>query len=200
MYFIANLQPKLPDSHYEKYGFLTNEQKKIIIDKHAQNLKKGFSIDLCDEHGGGNKPGFQLKNDQKIGKIHDMIISQKGDLIVTGEMFGNNNKTPEMIKELLDKKSKDYGVSIWLDLEFNKDKKTFDNKKLNHVAITKSPGLGEYGAYIYEWSYNKNKIDNILKDNYYKFNDKENGSRYASLDLKNSWFKGNFKNFFFLKC
>lgn len=189
MYFIANLQPKLPKSHYEKYGFLTIEQQKIIIDKHAQNLKKGFNIDLCDEHGGGNKPGFKLKDDQKIGKIHDMIISQNGNLMVTGEMFGNHEKTPEMIKELLDKKTKDYGISIWLDLEFNKDTNTFDNKSLNHVAITKSPGLGEYGAYIHEWGPNKTKIDDILKDKYYKFNDTIDGSRYASSDLKNNWNK-----------
>lgn len=191
MYFIANLQPRLPES-LNKYGFLTQDEKKIIIDKFSKNKLKGITLDICDDHGGGEKPGFKLEKDKKIGKVNDIIITSNGNLMITGEMFNNNNKTDLMIKEMSQIDGKDYGVSIWLDLlTDDNNKSSWKNKNLNHVAITKEPGLGQYGAYIYEWSFKKQKIDEILKDKYYDYNNKDNGLKYASSDLLSLWDQGN---------
>lgn len=191
MYFIANLQPRLPES-LNKYGFLTQDEKKIIIDKFSKNKLKGITLDICDDHGGGEKPGFKLEKDKKIGKVNDIIITSNGNLMITGEMFNNNNKTDLMIKEMSQIDGKDYGVSIWLDLlTDNNNKSSWKNKNLNHVAITKEPGLGQYGAYIYEWSFKKQKIDEILKDKYYDYNNKDSGLKYASSDLLSLWDQGN---------
>ena len=199
MYFIANLQPRLPDS-LNKYGFLTQDEKKIIIDKFSKNKLKGITLDICDDHGGGEKPGFILDQDKKFGKVNDIIITNNGDLMITGEMFNNNKKTDLMIKEMSQIYGKDYGVSIWLDLLLDKDSSSsssnsWKNKNLNHVAITKEPGLGEYGAYIYEWSFKKQKIDDLLKDKYYDYknNIKDNNNnslKYASNDLIDIWNQG----------
>lgn len=188
MYFIANLQPNLPNEYINKYGFLSHQEKKIIIDKFSKNKLKGLTLDLCDNHGGGENPGFILDQDKKIGKVNDMIITNKGDFMITGEMFNNNNKTELMIKEMSQIYGKDYGVSIWLDLL--SDNNEWKNKNLNHVAITKEPGLGQFGAYIYEWSFKKQKIDDILKNKYYEYGEKgENDLKYASIDLLDLWNK-----------
>ena len=73
----------------------------------------------------------------------------------------------------------------------NSENDLFLEKNLNHVAVTKTPGLGHYGAYIYEYGESKEKIENIFKDKYYKFNENLNNSeRFASNELLNHWEKG----------
>jgi hypothetical protein len=192
MYFIANLQPRLPESFEDKYGFLTHNEKKIIIDKFSKNKLKGITLDICEDHAGGKNPGFTIDQDKKIGKINDMIINNNGDLMIIGELFGNHPQTKSIIKEMSQTDSKDYGVSLWLDL-LKDDNSSFKNKNLNHVALTTSPGLGKYGSYIFEWSWKKEKIDNIFRDSYYDYkNNSENGIRYASKDLLNIWNQGKF--------
>lgn len=190
MYFIANLQPRLPES-YDKYGFLTHDEKKIIIDKFSHNKTKGITLDICDDHAGGSKPGFVLDIDKKIGKINDMIINSNGDLMITGELFNNNNTTKAIVKEMSQTDGKDYGVSLWLDLLSDDQKGSFKNKNLNHVALTSSPGLGKYGSYIFEWGLKKEKIDDIFRDTYYnKKESDDSGLKYASKELLNLWNKG----------
>lgn len=174
MYFIANLQPRLNDIN-KVSGFLTYNEKKKIINEFEENKLNGKELYLCDEHGGGNKPGFQLSKNQHLGKVNDMIINQNGDLMINCEMF-NNEKYKKMKEEMLNK-TQLYGVSVWIDLQSNPDTSDHNNlflkKQLSHVAITIDPGLGDYGAYIHEWGENKLKIDNIFKDTHYKFSEKK---------------------------
>lgn len=206
MYFIANLQPLLYG--YDKNtGFLSINEKKKIIENFYINKNKGKGLSICEEHSNGSSPGFKLSKEDIIGNIDNIILNNKGELLVTGELFKDNHINSNIINEMKEKKQL-YGVSLWLDMF--KDKNTFKNKKLNHVAITKIPALGKEGSYIYEWSYSKEKIDNILKDKYYKYSDKnrynyiQNNNndkidniedinknfRYASNDLLKFWEKG----------
>ena len=173
MYFNANLQPRL-DNIKKSSGFLTYNEKIKIINDFEEDKKRGTDLNLCLDHGGGTVPGFELKKDQIIGKINNMIINKKGDLMINGEIYNNWNKFNEM-RDDMSSKRKTYGVSVWIDLLNNPDHTgnddLFNNKKLNHVAITTDPGLGEYGAYIHEWGYNKTKIDDIFRDTHYNINE-----------------------------
>lgn len=206
MYFIANLQPLLY-GYNKNTGFLSINEKKKIIEQFYINKNKGKRLSICEEHSNGSKPGFKLSKEDIIGNIDNIILNNKGELLVTGELFKNNHINSNIINEMKEKKQL-YGVSLWLDMI--KDKNIFKNKELNHVAICKFPALGKEGSYIYEWSYSKEKIDNILKDKYYKYNDKnkynyiQNNNndkidniedinknfRYASNDLLKIWEKG----------
>jgi hypothetical protein len=195
MYFIGNLQPKsLPDYEISN-GFLNYEEKKKVIKRFEELKKKGIILPICDEHGGGDKPGFKLSNDKIIGKINEIIINDQGSLLVLGELYKNNKITNNVFNELYSNK-KDYGISLWIDLLLNPNMKSendlFLEKNLNHVAVTKNPGLGYYGAYIYEYGKSKEKIENVFRDKYYKFKEENlnNSERFASDELLNHWEKG----------
>lgn len=215
MYFIANLQPRLLNVD-RVTGFLTIKEKKEIIEKFEEKKKNGIPLNLCKDHGSGKKEGFELKKDEIIGNVNEMILNKKGELIVSGELEKNNEISQSINREMFFKKA-DYGVSLWLDLKMNNKSKSLDDlwlkKELNHIALTTKPGLGKYGSYIMEWGMKKDRIDEILRDKYFNLNDgniqKEfnykqdnNGKididsnenfKYASKELLERWKKGIFK-------
>jgi hypothetical protein len=212
MYFIANIQPRLLNLN-RGTGLLTVAEKKNIIEKFEQQKKLGIPLNLCEDHGDGKEAGFVLKKDDIIGNINELILNEKGELIGTGELHKNNEHVKKIIQGMFMKKSV-YGVSLWLDLLMNKNSKSNDDlwlkKELNHVALTTDPALGKYGSYIFEWSPKKERIDEILKDKYFNFNDKNykqpnfkqheqnidietnENLKYASKELIERWVKGIF--------
>jgi len=217
MFFIANLQPRLLNVD-RGTGFLTIKEKKEIIEKFEEKKKNGLSLNLCKDHAGGKKEGFELSKDSIIGKVNEMILNKKGELMITGELEKNNEIAKSINREMFFKKE-DYGVSLWLDLKMNNKSKSIDDlwlkKELNHVALTTKPGLGKYGSYIIEWGIKKEKIDEILRDKYFNLNEKNNDDeinkqiytkednqkididsnenfKYASKELLERWKKGIF--------
>ncbi len=216
MFFIANLQPRLLNVD-RGTGFLTIKEKKEIINKFEEKKKNGISLNLCKDHAGGKKEGFELKKEEIIGNVNEMILNKNGELIISGELEKNNEIAKSINREMFFKKA-DYGVSLWLDLKMNNKSKSIDDlwerKELNHVALTTKPGLGKYGSYIIEWGIKKDKIDEILRDKYFNIDEKNDEKqiypqqqqdsqkididsnenfKYASKELLERWKKGIFK-------
>jgi hypothetical protein len=161
MYFISKPQPIIPSENKTLNElFLNDSQKKETILKFAKIKKQGKILPICVDHAGGDQYGFIVPKDKIVGKVNDLILNKNGELIASSELFKNTISKTLVQDMMLNNKIK-WGVSVWIDIDSKNNKKA-----LTHLAITKDPGLGQYGSYIYQFSHDKDIIDRELYKHY----------------------------------
>jgi len=161
MYFVGTAQTHTPDADGPSEGttFLTRQEKMLLAD----DLTEGRSgdIHIVVDHADGEKmmanakhwsesPGaFVTPTQKRIGKMHEAFVDDKGDLVVTGELFYHRPETKAIIDGINGKgdKYEKWGLSLCTDL--GRSYGRVESKQVSHLGITRDPEFGEEGTWLH---------------------------------------------------
>ena len=181
MFFVATAQPKMPETEDPNYKgpWLTIEEKRELIRNHDKNNNN--LLPLCIDHAGGDEINFEVPYNKRMGCVKNIFMDKDGHLGIKGEVFMDSSEFGTVIKGILEHKEK-WGVSAWTDLKIYPDGKI--EKNITHVGITLDPALANEGSFIHEFGPSESKINDIIKEKYYKEN---LGHCFASKNSIEKW-------------
>lgn len=182
IYFLSTVHPELEETKVNGYKgqWMTFEEKKEAI---RNFYKTKQHIPLSINHTTSKEYGSVIPSNERVGEVVDLFTDKDADLIAKCVLYKGKDGFKTMSHGTYMNNEK-WGVSVRIDWcmpgGLGGDGKI--EKKLTHVALTRTPYLAAQGSYIHHWSTNEKDINKKIHKEYYQEKD---GYCFASDELKN---------------
>lgn len=156
MFHFATLQPDVVQDTEIGHAFFSQaDREKQIRDFYAEDQ----DIPLNLNHDGCDVMGRVVVPMARCGRVLDLLQGRDGALLVKMQLYTRHKAYAEIANDLMDRRNK-WGVSVFIDA-------TPREKRLVHVALTKTPLLAAYNTFIHLSAWDEAVLDREIAHRFY---------------------------------
>lgn len=164
MYLLAKLHPHLKEAEKKDYKgpWLNTEAKKEIMTRFYRDKKR---VPLSIDHRDLGPMGL-VKPENVVGEVCDLFLDKDSELILKCKLSNKHKDGYQEINSgIFRERQTPMGVSVGL-ANVPDGIGGIKSRHLVHVALTKTPGFGQYNTFITHAGLEEKAINKVILEKY----------------------------------